>query len=215
MVDIKYYSKLLFNRETGKERYSLIPKEAEKIRNDNSVEKCWEIAMECYNCELYYIQAMAVYIMGLIAYKHKDTFGFLKNTVSKNPSWQVQEFLAMAFDTHCKNTGYEKSLKIIGEWLNDKNQNTRRAVTEGLRIWTKRPYFEDNPREAIKIISEHKSDESEYVRKSVGNALKDISKTYPELVKKELSKWKLDTREINQVYKLAAKMMNAASQRRE
>ncbi len=30
MVDIKYYTKLLFNEETGKERYSLAQKEAEK-----------------------------------------------------------------------------------------------------------------------------------------------------------------------------------------
>jgi len=207
VIDIKDYSKLLFNSETGKERYSLIPREAEKICNDNSPDKSWEIAMECYTCELYYIQAMAVYIMGLIAHKYKKALGFMKSTVSRNPSWQVQEFLAMAFDTHCKSIGYEKSMKIIGEWLNDKNQNTRRAVTEGLRIWTKRSYFEDNPEEAIKILSKHKTDESEYVRKSAGNALKDISKTYPELVKKELSTWNLNTKEINQVYKLATKAM--------
>ena len=50
-------------------------------------------------------------------------------------------------------------------------------------------------------------DESKYVRKSVGNALKDISKAYPELIKIELCKWKLDTKEITQVYKLANKKM--------
>jgi len=98
-------------------------------------------------------------------------------------------------------------LETINEWLNNKNPNVRRAVTEGLRIWTKRPYFENNPQEAINILSKFKTDESEYVRKSVGNALKDISKTYPELVKKELSKWKLDTKEIKQVYNLANKKM--------
>ena len=96
-------------------------------------------------------------------------------------------------------------MEIINEWLNNKNANIRRAVIEGLRIWTKRPYFENNPQEAIDIISKYKTDESEYVRKSVGNSLKDISKTYPELIKKELSKWKLDTKEIQQVYKLANK----------
>jgi 3-methyladenine DNA glycosylase AlkC len=54
-------------------------------------------------------------------------------------------------------------------------------------------------------LTKYKADESEYVRKSVGNALKDISKTFPELIKKELEKWELDTKEINQVYKLANK----------
>ena len=32
----------------------------------------------------------------------------------------------------CKNTGYEKALPIIDEWLENDNPNTRRAVTEGL-----------------------------------------------------------------------------------
>jgi 3-methyladenine DNA glycosylase AlkC len=69
-----------------------------------------------------------------------------------------------------------------------------------LRI--KRPCFKDNPEEAIKILSKYKTDESEYARKSVGNALKDISKTYPELIKKELAKWKLGAKEIEKVYKM-------------
>jgi 3-methyladenine DNA glycosylase AlkC len=203
MTDIKHYIKLFFNDKTGKERWSLIPKEAENIYKNNSLEKCWDIVTEYYNSDLYYIQMLAVYIMGLIAYKNKEALSFLKNTVSKNPSWQVQEFLAMAFDVYCKDNGYENSLEIIDEWLN--NKNVRRAVTEGLRNWIKRPYFKDKPEEAIKILTKYKTDESEYVRKSVGNALKDISKTFPELIKQELKKWKLDTKEINQVYKLANK----------
>jgi 3-methyladenine DNA glycosylase AlkC len=205
MIDVKYYTKLLFNEETGKERYGLAQKEAEKIYNENSLEKSWEIAMECYNCEPHYIQMLGVYILGLIG--NKKSLTFLKNTVSKNPSWQIQEFLAMAFDNYCKKNGYKNSLKIINEWLNNKNENIRRAVIEGLRIWTKRPYFEDNPGETIKLLSKFKTDASEYVRKSVGNSLKDISKTYPELIKNELCKWKLETKEINQVYKLANKIM--------
>jgi 3-methyladenine DNA glycosylase AlkC len=36
-----------------------------------------------------------------------------------------------------------------------------------------------------------KEDASEYVRKSVGNALRDISKKFPELIKIELNSWKL------------------------
>ena len=208
-MEINYYKKLLFNEETGKERYSLIPKEAENICTKYSMEECWKIAMDFYNCELYYIQMLGVYIMGIISYKHKIAFTFLKNNVSINPSWQVQEFLAMAFDNYCNHKGYEKSLKTITEWLNCKNENNRRAVIEGLRIWTKRPYFEDNPGKAIEIISEYKTDESEYVRKSVGNALKDISKEYPVLVKTELKKWKLETKKINQVYKLATKIIGS------
>jgi hypothetical protein len=64
MVDIKYYSKLFFNEETGKERYGLIQKEAETFCKNNSIEKCWDVAIDCYNCELFYIQMFGLYIMG-------------------------------------------------------------------------------------------------------------------------------------------------------
>ncbi len=42
--------------------------------------------------------------------------------------------MAKAFDKFCKKIGYEKALPIIDEWLKKNNPNTRRAVTEGLRI---------------------------------------------------------------------------------
>jgi 3-methyladenine DNA glycosylase AlkC len=205
MVDIEYYTKLLFNEETGKERYSIISKEAEKIFSEKPTESHWSIATECYGCDLYYIQALGVYLLGLIG--SKDSLSFLKHTVSLNPSWQVQEFLAMAFDVYCKKNGYEESLETITEWLNDANPNVRRAVIEGLRVWTKRTYFDRNPKAAIDIISKYKEDKSEYVRKSVGNALKDISKAHLDLVQAELSTWKLETKEVKQVYALATKIM--------
>ena len=113
----------------------------------------------------------------------------------------------MAFDNHCKIIGYETALPVIQEWLNSDCANVRRAVSEGLRVWTSRPYFKDNPQVAIKLLAAHKSDESEYVRKSIGNAMRDISKKHSELVSKELSTWELSSKEIIQVYKLASKFI--------
>ncbi|MBS5371033.1 MAG: DNA alkylation repair protein, partial [Coprobacillus cateniformis] len=121
--------------------------------------------------------------------------------------WRVQEILAKSFDEFCKKKGYENAIPIIDEWLKNSNPNTRRAVTEGLRIWTSRPYFKENPTEAIERLADLKEDSSEYVRKSVGNALRDISKKYPDLIKTELDSWKLESKEINQVYKLANKFV--------
>ena len=62
---------------------------------------------------------------------------------------------------------------LLADWLSDTNPNVRRAVSEGLRVWTSRPYFKDNPAVAINLLSTRKNDNSEYVRKSIGNALKD------------------------------------------
>jgi len=91
--------------------------------------------------------------------------------------------------------------------LADSSPNVRRAVTEGLRIWTGRPYFREHPKVAIQLLSQFRYDESEYVRKSVGNALRDISKKYKELVKDELSTWDITNRGVKQTYKLASKFL--------
>ena len=76
-----------------------------------------------------------------------------------------------------------------------------------MRIWTSRPYFKDNPDEAIKRIATLKEYSSEYVRKSVGNALRNISKKFPELIKEELDGLDVNSKEIQQVYKLASKFI--------
>ena len=122
---------------------------------------------------------------------------------SKHLNCRIQEILAKAFDEFCKQTGYEKSLPVIDEWLQNSNPNVRRAVTEGLRIWTSRPYFKDNPDEAIKRIATLKEASSEYVRKAVANSLRDISKKFPELIREELDSWDINSKEIQKVYKLA------------
>jgi 3-methyladenine DNA glycosylase AlkC len=45
------------------------------------------------------------------------------------------------------------------------------------------------------------------LRKSVGNALRDISKKHPELVRQEVASWDLTARGVQQVYKLAKRLI--------
>ena len=134
--------------------------------------------------------------------KHLD---FLRNIVSQDTDWRVQEILAQSFDCFCSTIGYENALPIISDWLSDVNPNVRRAVTEGLRIWTGRSYFNNHPEIAIQMLSALKEDDSAYVRKSVGNALKDISKKHKDIVSNELSRWKLSNSIIKETYKFASK----------
>ena len=147
-----------------------------------------------------------VFLFGYLS-DDSDILTFMRDEVSKDDNWRVQEVLAKAFDEYCKNTGYESAIPVIDEWLRSDNPNTRRAVTEGLRIWTSRSYFKENPQEAINRLVRLKEDASEYVRKSVGNALRDISRKFPELIKEELKTWNLETKEIEQVYKLASRFV--------
>lgn len=173
----------------------------------NDTEYIKELAFLAYKSDIYQVRMYGVFLFGYLSDK-KDILVFMRDEVSEDDNWRVQEVLAKAFDEFCRKTGYEKALPIIDEWLDNHNPNTRRAVTEGLRIWTSRPYFKDHPNEAIRRIAVLKEDTSEYVRKSVGNALRDISKKFPELIKAELNNWKLDSKEINQVYKLASKFIS-------
>ena len=172
--------------------------------NDNTYTK--ELAFRAFKSNVYQVRMYSVFLFGYLS-EQDDILAFMRDEVSKDDNWRVQEVLAKAFDEFCKQTGYEKSLPVIDDWLQKTNPNVRRAVTEGLRIWTSRPYFKDNPDEAIKRIATLKEDSSEYVRKSVGNSLRDISKKFPELIKIELDSWKLESKEIKQVYKLASKLI--------
>ena len=167
---------------------------------------CKELAYLAYGSNVYQVRMYAVFLFGHLS-DSEEILAFMRDEVSKDENWRVQEVLAKAFDEFCKKVGYEQALLTIDEWLKNGNANAKRAVSEGLRIWTNRPYFKDNPNEAIRRLSSLKEDESEYLRKSVGNALKDISKKFPNLVKTELDSWDLGSKEILQTYKFASKFI--------
>ncbi|SUB89731.1 DNA alkylation repair enzyme [Porphyromonas macacae] len=173
-----------------------------------SKEQCFDYACQLFKQETYQARMLATAILGRLAAENNDALSFLKKQVSIDENWRVQEMLAKAFDEVCKNRGYEMSLPLIKEWLNDDNPNVIRAVTEGLRIWTSRPFFKENPSVAIELISKHKAHENEYLRKSVRNALKDIGKKHKGLVLEELNTWDLSNPLIQFTHKHAIKQLD-------
>jgi 3-methyladenine DNA glycosylase AlkC len=92
-------------------------------------------------------------------------------------------------------------------WIKDSNPKVRRAVTEGLRVWTSRPHFRDHPDIAIQLLSQLKDDEGGYVRKSVGNTLRDISRKHRELTRAELQQWDISKNIVQETYRLASKFL--------
>ena len=180
---------------------------ADEIFSANSKEQCFEVALELFRNDAYQARMLATTILGRLAIEDNDALRFLKEQVSTDENWRVQEMLAKAFDEICKNRGYEKCFCLIENWLDDNNPNVVRAVTEGLRIWTSRPFFKENPSLAIALIAKHKAHESEYLRKSVGNALRDISKKHAELIRNEVQQWDLSNPQTLFTYKLAAKLL--------
>ena len=188
-----------------KDKFTILRKIAMDVFSRNTVKECFVIAKKLFVNSEYHPRALATYILGHIAPKDSNYLEFMRNTVGKDPDWRVQEILAQSFDCFCSTLGYEKALPIITDWLSDNNPNVRRAVTEGLRIWTGRPYFKEHPEIAIRMLSELNEDECGYVRKSVGNALKDICKKHKDLVIKEISSWNLSNSKIKETYKFASK----------
>lgn len=181
---------------------------ADEILQTHPNRQCYEIAFELFKHETYQARMLSTTILGRLATKDDNALCFLREQVSTDKNWRVQEMLAKAFDEVCRYRGYEASLPIIKEWLDSNNPNVIRAVTEGLRIWTNRPFFKENPLIAIALISKHKAHESEYLRKSVGNALRDISKKHAALIQNELQEWDLTNPQVLFTYKLATKFLN-------
>lgn len=150
---------------------------------------------------------LATLLLGHLAPTSADSLGLLRRAVSRDDDWRVQEMLARAFDMYCATIGYEVALLQIEAWLADPHPHVRRAITEGLRMWTSRPYFRDHPDHAVHLLGALHADESEYVRTSVGNALRDISRKHPEIVNQEVSQWDRTDKRVVHTYKLASKFL--------
>ena len=184
-----------------------IQKAADEVYACREPDACAALAHQLYASEIPQARRLAVFLFGRLAARDSASLLFLKTAVSLDADWRVQEILAKAFDRFCADRGYEAALPIIQEWLADGRPNTRRAVTEGLTIWTGRPYFREHPAAAVRLLSALHADESEYVRKSVGNALRDISRKHKELVRAELAQWDLSQKKIQQTHRLASKFL--------
>ncbi len=180
---------------------------AEEILASHNSAETFELAHQLYVSNVPQARMLATFLLGKLAAHSKESLAFLHLRVSLDEDWRVQEILAKAFDQYCQDTGYEKAIPVMRDWLSDTNPNTRRAVTEGLRVWTARPYFQDHPQAAIQLLSPMRSDPSEYVRKSVGNALRDISRKHERLIASELASWNLSEKRVQQVYKLASRFL--------
>ena len=78
-------------------------------------------------------------------------------------------------------------------WAKHENEHVRRLASEGCRPalpWAiALPKFKKDPAPILPILTQLKADPSEYVRKSVGNNLNDISKTRPDIVLKLATQW--------------------------
>jgi HEAT repeat protein len=180
---------------------------ADDALSHHSEDEALALAHALYRSEVHQARMLATILLGRLSVAHPEAFDFLHDVVSQDPDWRTQEMLAMAFDTYCKGVGYEQALPTIENWLGDPNHNVRRAVSEGLRIWTHRPFFKQHPEQAIALLARLKADDHPYVRKSAGNALRDVSRFHKILVAAEVGAWDLGDARIADTHTYAAKFL--------
>jgi len=181
---------------------------AMEVRAGASATEAKKLALALLQTDLPQARSIGIFILGTMAVSDADALQTLREQASRDSDWRVQEIIAKAFDRFCADRGYEAALPVIEAWLSDSSANVRRAVTEGLRIWTGRPYFQDHPEVAIALLAQFRNDDSEYLRKSAGNALRDISKKHPELVMRAVEGWNLAERGTRQTHKLATRLVS-------
>jgi 3-methyladenine DNA glycosylase AlkD len=181
---------------------------ANELAESETLEQRTQLAQALFASEVEQAHMLATYLFGQLAVHNPVMLQFMRETISADPSWRVQEILAQAFDAYCKAIGYETTLPTIEDWLHDYRANVRRAVSEGLRIWTSKPYFRNHPEKAIQLLATLHADSSEYVRKSVGNALRDISRKHPDLIAAEIAGWDQTDKPTLQTYRLASTFLN-------
>ena len=74
----------------------------------NDKEFVKKLVFSAYNSNTYQVRMYGVFLFGYLS-EQNDILTFMRDEVSKDDNWRVQEVLAKAFDEFCKNTGYEKA----------------------------------------------------------------------------------------------------------
>lgn len=172
------------------QKYTVIRREARAFV-DAAPPDAVERAVAWYGHPAWEVRIYAVLALGGLAAADERALAYLYEHCGDDPSWQVNEGLAMALDDYRAAIGCEAARPVLEAWLRAPRPNLRRAVSEGLRPWTasRRAYFVANPQRAIDLLGTLRDDESRYVQESVGNALRDISRKHFDLVLAALRAW--------------------------
>ena len=95
--------------------------------NDNAYTK--ELAFLAFKSNVYQVRMYSVFLFGYLL-SYEEILIFMRDEVSKDNNWRVQEVLAKAFDEFCKQTGYEKSLPVIDDWLQNNNPKCQKELLQ-------------------------------------------------------------------------------------
>lgn len=140
-----------------------------------------------------HMKNFAIALLGELVYSSKEYFsGAITQTKvwGDHSSWKVREMSGQVLRKALQKYP-EKTITILSDWVHSDNENIRRLAVESLRPlsvikWLRDPTKNDK---ILTLLSIVKADPSMYVRKSVGNNLKDLTKYMPEKILDELQVW--------------------------
>jgi 3-methyladenine DNA glycosylase AlkC len=156
----------------------------------------------------YHMKNYALALLAKYATMSKKTFTkaveIVKITV-KHCAWEVREQCGIVIRETIKKYPKE-TLELLGKWTDSPDENLRRISIESIRpfrdiAWLRDPEKNDK---IIDLLAKLKDDDSLYVRKSVGNNLKDLSKYMPNKILTLLKEW-VEIAKINVTTDLASK----------
>ncbi len=135
----------------------------------------------------------AIALMGELATFSEENFqkAMLQTKIwAEHPHWEIREMSGQVIRKGLKVFPI-KSLAILKEWSTSESDNLRRLSIESLRPladikWLRDPKKNDC---ILEILALNKADSSIYVRKSVGNNLKDLTKYMPEKILTLVREW--------------------------
>lgn len=91
-----------------------------------------------------------------------------------------------------------RGLKLLTPWVKDRDFAVRRCAVEATRprgVWCAHiDALKDDPAPGLVLLEPVRSDDADYVRKSVANWLNDASKSTPDWVRATCARWKKESR---------------------
>jgi 3-methyladenine DNA glycosylase AlkC len=136
---------------------------------------------------------LALYLFAETIYQFPEQFDTVKCyivTWANHKEWQIRESIGEAIIAALKKKPVD-CLNYLLELTKNEMENLRRLASESLRPradikWLRDPSKNDF---ILKILTNLRMDSSIYVRKSVGNNVKDLSKYMPQKMLKLMEKW--------------------------
>lgn len=103
------------------------------------------------------------------------------------------------------------TMKQMRKWADHENHHIRRLASEGCRPrlpWAGAlPIFKRDPAPILPVLEALKTDDSDYVRKSVANNINDISKDNPETALKLVKRWRGSHKHTDWIIKHACRTL--------